>query len=117
MRIKKRVAELEKDRQVDFLQDKPGKEEQRAETFHAQLSATMEKETTLQARVDQLDERLRPGNIERSLAGVGGLHPEDAREALFRPHWAGCCLSHSARNRKLPSVTIRSPAFRPSSNG
>jgi peptidoglycan hydrolase CwlO-like protein len=83
-RIKKRVAELEKDRQVDTLQDKLGKEQQRAETLHAQLSATMEKEATLQARIDQLDEQLRPENIDRSLAGVGGLHPEDAREALRR---------------------------------
>jgi len=83
-RIKKRVAELEKDRQVDSLQDKLGKEQQRAETLHAQLLATMDKEATLQARIDQLDEQLRPENIDRSLAGVGGLHPEDAREALRR---------------------------------
>ena len=83
-RIKKRVAELEKDRQVDSLQDKLGKEQQRAETLHAQLLATMEKEAALQARIDQLDEQLRPENIDRSLAGVGGLHPEDAREALRR---------------------------------
>ena len=83
-RLKKRVAELEKDRQVDSLQDKLSKEQQRAETLHAQLFATMEKETTLQARIDQLDEQLRPENIDRSLAGVGGLHPEDAREALRR---------------------------------
>lgn len=83
-RIKKRVAELEKDRQVDSLQDKLVKEQQRAETLHAQLLATMEKEATLQARADQLDEQLRPENIDRSLAGVGGLHPEDARESLRR---------------------------------
>jgi chromosome segregation ATPase len=83
-RIKKRVAELEKDRQVDSLQDKLSKEQQRAETLHAQLLATMEKETALQARIDQLDEQLRPENIDRSLAGVGGLHAEDAREALRR---------------------------------
>jgi small-conductance mechanosensitive channel len=83
-RIRKRVAELEKDRQVDSIQDKLGKEEQRAETLHAQLSATMEKETALQARVDQMDEQLRPENIDRSLAGVGSLHPEEARETLRR---------------------------------
>jgi len=83
-RLKKKVAELEKDRQVDSLQDKLSKEQQRAETLHAQLLATMEKETTLQGRADQLDEQLRPENIDRSLAGVGGLHPEDAREALRR---------------------------------
>jgi len=83
-RLKKRVAELEKDRQVDSLQDKLSKEQQRAETLHAQLLGTMEKEAALQARIDQVDEQLRPENIDRSLAGVGGLHPEDAREALRR---------------------------------
>lgn len=83
-RIKKRVAELERDRPVDSIQDKLGKEQQRAETLHAQLLATMEKEAALQARVDQFDEQLRPENMDRSLAGVGSLHPEDAREALRR---------------------------------
>jgi chromosome segregation ATPase len=83
-RIKKRVAELEKDRQVDSLQDKLEKEQQRAEALHAQLLGTMEKEAALQTRMDQIDEQLRPENIDRSLAGVGGLHPEDAREALRR---------------------------------
>lgn len=83
-RLKRRVAELEKETQVDSLRDKLVKEQQRAESLHAQLLATMEKETTLQARADQLDEQLRPDNIDRALAGVGGLHPEDAREALRR---------------------------------
>jgi small-conductance mechanosensitive channel len=83
-RIKKRVAVLEKDRQVDSIQDKLGKEEQRAEILHAQLLATVAKETDLQARMDQIDEQLRPENMDRSLAGVGSLHPEDAREALRR---------------------------------
>lgn len=83
-RIKKRVAELEKDRLVDSTQDKLEKEQQRAEALHAQLLGTMEKEAALQARVDQFDQQLLPDNIDRSLAGVGSLHPEDAREALRR---------------------------------
>ena len=83
-RLKKRVAELEKDRLVDSIQEKLGKEQQRAEVLHAQLLGTMEKEATLQARADQIDEQLLPENIDRSLTGVGSLHPEDAREALRR---------------------------------
>jgi type IV secretory pathway VirB10-like protein len=83
-RIKKRVAELEKDRLVDSTQDKLEKEQQRAEALHAQLLGTMEKEAALQARLDQFDQQLLPDNIDRSLAGVGSLHPEDAREALRR---------------------------------
>lgn len=83
-RLKKRVAELEKDRLVDSIQEKLGKEQQRAEGLHAQLLGTTEKEATLQARADQIDEQLLPENIDRSLTGVGSLHPEDAREALRR---------------------------------
>jgi peptidoglycan hydrolase CwlO-like protein len=83
-RIKKRVAELEKDRQVDSLQDKLEKEQQHAEALHGQLLGTMEKEASLQPRMDQIDEQLRPENIDSSLAGVGSVHPEEAREALRR---------------------------------
>lgn len=83
-RIKKRVVELEKVLRVDSIQDKLGKEEQRAETLHGQMLATMEKEAVLQVRMGQIDEQLRPENIDRSLSGVGSLHPEDAREALRR---------------------------------
>lgn len=83
-RLKKRVAELEKDHLVDSIQEKLGKEQQRAEVLQAQLLGTMEKEATLQARADQIDEQLLPENIDRSLTGVGSLHPEDAREALRR---------------------------------
>ena len=94
-RIKKRVAELEKDRQVDTLQDRLGKEEQRAEVLQAQLLGTTEKEAASQARMDQLEEQLRPENLDRALAGVGSLHPEDAREALRR--------RLSSENRRIQS--------------
>ena len=83
-RIKKRVAELEKDCPVDSLQNKLEKEQQRAEALHTQLLGTIDKEAASQSRMDQIDEELRPENIDRSLAGVGSLHPEDAREALRR---------------------------------
>lgn len=83
-RIKKRVAELEKDCPVDSLQNKLEKEQQRAEVLHTQLLATTEKEAASQSRMDQIDEQLRPENIDRSFAGVGSLHPEDDREALRR---------------------------------
>lgn len=83
-RIKKRVAELEKERQVDSLREKLEKEQQRAEVLHTQLLGTMDKEAAAQSRVDQIDEQLRPENIDRAFTGVGSLHPEDDREALRR---------------------------------
>jgi chromosome segregation ATPase len=82
--LKKKVAELDKYRQVDYLRDLLVKEEQRAEALQAQLLDISEKEDPLQSRIDQLDEQLRPENIDQALAGVGSTRPEDAKDALRR---------------------------------
>ena len=82
--LKKKVAELDKYRQVDYLRDLLVKEEQRAEALQAQLPDISEKEDPLQTRIDQLDDQLRPENIDQALAGVGSTRPEDAKEALRR---------------------------------
>ena len=57
---------------------------QAAEDLRAQLLDVQAKETELQARVRQLDEDLKPENIERSLAGIGSTRPEDLREMRRR---------------------------------
>jgi hypothetical protein len=41
-------------------------------------------QTELQTRLAQLDEEIKPENIERSLTGIGSTHPEDLREARRR---------------------------------
>lgn len=46
-----------------------------------QLLEVQAKEDELKARADQLEEALKPENIERSLAGVGSTRPEELREA------------------------------------
>ncbi|HKR13258.1 MAG TPA: hypothetical protein VJT15_14445 [Pyrinomonadaceae bacterium] len=46
-----------------------------------QLLDLQAKEEELKARAAQLEEALRPENIERSLAGVGSTRPEELREA------------------------------------
>jgi chromosome segregation ATPase len=55
-----------------------------AEKLRAQLLEVQEKEQALQARAQQLDEALKPENIERSLAGVGSTKPEELRETRRR---------------------------------
>jgi chromosome segregation ATPase len=45
--------------------------EQQAETLRAQLRDVADKQAQLEARAQQLDEALKPENIERSLAGIG----------------------------------------------
>ena len=49
-----------------------------------QLIEVQEKEGTLRMRAQQLDEELKPENIERSLAGIGSTRPEELREARRR---------------------------------
>jgi hypothetical protein len=57
---------------------------QNAENLRAQLREVEEKQAGLQARLQQLDEQLKPENIERSLAGVGSTRPEELRELRRR---------------------------------
>ncbi len=49
-----------------------------------QLLDLQAKEEDLKARALQLEEALKPENIERSLAGVGSTRPEELREARRR---------------------------------
>lgn len=51
-----------------------------AEKLRLQLIEVQAKEEALRARAAQLDEALKPENIERSLAGVGSTRPEELRE-------------------------------------
>jgi hypothetical protein len=51
-----------------------------AAKLRLQLVEVQTKEAELQTRLQQLDEDLKPENIERSLAGIGSTHPEDLRE-------------------------------------
>ena len=61
-----------------------GRAEQRAESLRAQLISTQEKETSITARLDQIEFDLRPENIERTVATFGSTRPEDARDARRR---------------------------------
>ncbi len=54
------------------------------EKLRAQLLEVQGKEEALRVRVQQLDESLKPENIERSLAGIGSTKPEELRELRRR---------------------------------
>jgi hypothetical protein len=81
-RLKKRVADLEKERLAASIQDQLEKEEQRGEALQHHLFEISEKEGPLAVRMDQINQQLKPEAIERNLAGVGSLHPEDVREEI-----------------------------------
>lgn len=57
---------------------------ERAANLRSQLVEAQARQAELQTRLQQLEEDLKPENIERSLAGVGSTHPEDLREARRR---------------------------------
>ncbi|MFN2491670.1 MAG: hypothetical protein ABR501_02155 [Pyrinomonadaceae bacterium] len=58
--------------------------ESRAASLRAQLASVQQQQEQLQTRLRQLDEDLKPENIEKNLAGVGSIRPEDLREQRRR---------------------------------
>jgi hypothetical protein len=52
-----------------------------AENLRMQLLDVQNQQESLRARAAELDEAIKPENIERSLAGVGSTRPEELREA------------------------------------
>ena len=56
----------------------------RVNQLKSQLLEVQSKEEELKARAAQLEEALKPENIERSLAGVGSTRPEELRETRRR---------------------------------
>jgi hypothetical protein len=55
-----------------------------AANLRLQLSEVEVRQAEMQARDEQLQEDLKPENIEQSLAGVGSTHPENLREQRRR---------------------------------
>ena len=58
--------------------------QERAASLRLQLADLQARQAELQARLSQVEEDLKPENIEKSLAGVGSTHPEDLREQRRR---------------------------------
>ena len=65
-------------------QAQPKSAAQEADDLRLQLLDVQTQEEGLRARAVELDEALKPENIERSLAGVGSTRPEELREARRR---------------------------------
>jgi hypothetical protein len=55
-----------------------------AANLRLQLSEVEVRQAEMQARDEQLQDDLKPENIEQSLAGVGSTHPENLREQRRR---------------------------------
>jgi hypothetical protein len=69
---------------VNGYGQEPASAAENAEKLRAQLLEVQAKEEELHVRAQQLEESLKPENIERSLAGVGSTRPEELRESQRR---------------------------------
>jgi cell division protein FtsB len=54
--------------------------QERATSLRSQMAELELKQSELQARLDQLNNDMKPENIERAFAGIGSVHPEELRE-------------------------------------
>ena len=87
-------------------QDKDAKRDaaQTADNLRLQLIDIQSKAAELEARARQLEENVKPENIERSLAGIGSTKPEELRE--FRRRQISIELE-SVRNKLKILATSR----------
>src|SRR5215217_1199898 len=69
---------------VNGYAQEPASAAETAENLRAQLLEVQAKEDGLRTQAEQLEESLKPENIERSLAGVGSTRPEELRESRRR---------------------------------
>jgi hypothetical protein len=74
----------QKQRQLALNLDILTKSEQRSDSLRKQLFEMIEKENTIRGRMDQIDNDMRPESIERTMATVGSLRPEELREQRRR---------------------------------
>lgn len=78
------------------------KGEQRVESLRRQLFEVMDKESSLRAKIDQLEIDARPENIDRNLAFSGSLRPEELRDARRK------AIEAERKNAQLTLVDIQS---------
>ncbi|MDQ3130113.1 MAG: hypothetical protein M3Q99_05055 [Acidobacteriota bacterium] len=70
----------EKERRLLLNLDILTRAEQRSETLRKQLFEMIEKESQIKTKLDQIENDIRPEMIERSVATVGTLRPEELRD-------------------------------------
>ncbi len=83
-RLNDRLSQMQENDRSLIDMERLTRAEQRAENIRNQMIDTESKLADLQARLDQVEYSLKPENIDRSIAGYGTLHPEDARDSRRR---------------------------------
>ena len=83
-RLNDKLSQMQENERSLIDMERLTRAEQRAESVRAQILDTESKLADLQARMDQVDYSLKPENIDRSIAGYGTVHPEEARDSRRR---------------------------------
>jgi DNA repair exonuclease SbcCD ATPase subunit len=83
-RLNDKLSQMQENERSLIDMERLTRAEQRAESVRAQMLDTESKLADLQARMDQVDYSLKPENIDRSIAGYGTVHPEEARDSRRR---------------------------------
>ncbi len=101
-----KLKRFERYEKIDYTRDLMIKEEQRVRDLQNELAETAAKETALQKRLSEIEELQRPDRIERSLAGVGSVKPEEDRASISRR------LADEKRNIQTQLETLRTSRTR-----
>jgi hypothetical protein len=83
-RLNDRLSQMQQNERSLIDMERLTRAEQRSESLRAQLLDTESKLADLQLRLEQINYDLKPENVDRSIAGYGTVHPEEAREARRR---------------------------------
>ena len=81
--LRTQLAALERRLKNQSIRDRMTQEEQRAENLEEQLFSIAKEEANLQTQLEEVNEQLRPENIEQ-LQIMGSLRPEEVRESTRR---------------------------------
>jgi hypothetical protein len=81
--LRTKVTELERRLNNHSIRDRMMQEEQRAENLEEQLFSIAKEEANLQTQLDEVNEQLRPENIDH-IQVSGSLRPEAVRESARR---------------------------------
>jgi len=79
-----RQSDNEKLKQISTNLDLLMHTEERAEVLRKQLIELIEKETAYRTRLTQMDEDMRPENIERAMSGIGTTRTAELRDTRRR---------------------------------
>jgi hypothetical protein len=77
-------APTDKPNRIALSMELLARAEERAGILRKQLVETIEKETSYKSRLAQIDEDIRPENVERALSGVGTTRTSELREVRRR---------------------------------